>query len=49
MVDLGADGDPDQSLSHQQRIGDLADSTLGSALGPDPSSGIADRDQRLAH
>jgi hypothetical protein len=21
MVDLGADGDPDQSLSHQQRIG----------------------------
>jgi hypothetical protein len=24
MVDLGADGDPDQSLSHQQRIGDPA-------------------------
>ncbi len=24
IVDLGADGDPDQSLSHQQRIGVLA-------------------------
>jgi hypothetical protein len=31
MVDLGADGNPDQSLGHQQRIGR---EDVGSAFGP---------------